>query len=115
MGFRYDHSSLEMPPTLFLPSLGKCACSVASSVFDSATPWTVAPRVLCPWDSPGKNTGVRGHALLQGIFQTQGSNLCLLSLLHWQVGSLSLVSPRKPFKSGQGEPTIWLQLPPTGP
>ena len=31
------------------------------------------------WDSPGKNTGVGCHALLQGIFPTQGSNLCLLS------------------------------------
>ena len=28
----------------------------------------------CPWDSPGKNTGVGCHALLQGIFPTQGSN-----------------------------------------
>ena len=26
------------------------------------------------WDSPGKNTGVGCHALLQGIFPTQGSN-----------------------------------------
>ena len=32
----------------------------------------------CPWDSPGKNTGVGGHFLLQGIFSTQGSNLGLL-------------------------------------
>ena len=32
---------------------------------------------LCPWDSPGKDTGVACHALLQGIFLTQGSNLCL--------------------------------------
>ena len=31
-------------------------------------------RLLCPWDSPGKNTGVGYHALLQGIFPTQGSN-----------------------------------------
>ena len=38
-----------------------------------ATPWTVA-RLLCPWDSPGKNTGVGCHALLQGIVPTQGSN-----------------------------------------
>ena len=29
---------------------------------------------LCPWDSPGKNTGVDCHALLQGIFPTQESN-----------------------------------------
>jgi len=25
------------------------------------TPWTVATRLLCPWDSPGKNTGVGCH------------------------------------------------------
>ena len=31
-------------------------------------------RILCSWDSPGKNTGVRCHALLQGIFLTEGSN-----------------------------------------
>ena len=31
-------------------------------------------RLLCPWDSPGKNTGVGCHVLLQGIFPTQGSN-----------------------------------------
>ena len=37
-----------------------------------ATPWTVAARLLCPWDSPGKNTAVGGHFLLQGIFPTQG-------------------------------------------
>ena len=33
-------------------------------------------------DSPGKNTGVGCHALLQGIFPTQGSNPPLLCLLH---------------------------------
>jgi len=31
-------------------------------------------RLLYPWDSPGKNTAVGCHALLQGIFPTQGSN-----------------------------------------
>ena len=31
-------------------------------------------RVLCPWDSSGKNTGVGCYFLLQGIFLTQGSN-----------------------------------------
>ena len=39
-------------------------------------------------DSPGKNTGVGCHALLQGIFLTQGLNPCLLCLLLLQVGSL---------------------------
>ena len=38
------------------------------------------------WDSPGKNTGVGCHFLLQGIFPTQGSNPSLLCLLHWQAG-----------------------------
>ena len=32
------------------------------------------PGSSCPWDSPGKTTGVGSHALLQGIFPTQGSN-----------------------------------------
>ena len=38
-------------------------------------------RFLQPWDSPGKNTRAGCHFLLQGIFQTQGSNLHLLHLL----------------------------------
>ena len=33
------------------------------------------------------------HHLLQGLFLTQGWDLCLLRLLHWQVGSLPLVPP----------------------
>ena len=38
-------------------------------------------RLKCPWDSPGKNTGVGCHFLLQGIFLTQELNLCLLALV----------------------------------
>ena len=55
----------------------------------------------CPWDSPGTNTGVGCHALLQGIFLTQGSNRSLLHLLHRQVGSLPLVPPGNPQSSIQ--------------
>ena len=40
-------------------------------------------RLLCPWDFPGKNTGVGCHFLAQGIFSTQELNL---HLLHWQAG-----------------------------
>ena len=40
-----------------------------------------ATRLLCPWDFPGKNTGVGCHFLLQGIFPTQGSKQHLLYLL----------------------------------
>ena len=46
--------------------------------------------------SPGKNTGVGCHFLLQGIFPTQESNPRLLCFLYWQAGSLPLVPPGKP-------------------
>ena len=48
--------------------------------------------LLCPWDYPGKNTGVGCHALLQGIFLIEGLNLYLLHLLGWQAD----VPPGKP-------------------
>ena len=48
---------------------------VPSCVRLFVTLWTVALR---PWNFPGKNTRVGFHFLLQGIFPTQGSNLCLL-------------------------------------
>ena len=47
-------------------------------------------RLLCPWDFPGKNTGVGCYSLLQGIFLTQGSNPCPLHLLLQQADSLPL-------------------------
>ena len=46
-------------------------------------------------DSPGKNTEVGCHALLQGIFPIQGSNWHLLHLPHWQASSLPLAPPGK--------------------
>ena len=49
-------------------------------------------RLLCPWHSPGKNTGVGSHSLLQGIFLSQGSNLHLLC---WQADSLPSELPGK--------------------
>ena len=43
-----------------------CCCQVTSVVSDSVRPHTRKPtRLLCPWDSPGKNTGVGCHFLLQ--------------------------------------------------
>ena len=61
-----------------------------------ATLWTAACRLLCSWDSAGKNTGVGCHFLLQGIFLIQGSNPHLLCLSHWQAGSLPLALSGKP-------------------
>ena len=58
-------------------------CMLSPSVLsDSWQPHGLWPtRLLRPWDSPGKNTGVGCHFLLQGIFPTQGSNSHLLRLL----------------------------------
>ena len=50
-------------------------CSVMS---DSLQPMDYFASLLCPWNSPGKNTGVGCHFLLQGNFLTQGSNPGLL-------------------------------------
>ena len=47
-------------------------------VSDSLGPHRLYPsRLLCPWNSPGKNTGVGCHCILQGNFLTQGSKLGL--------------------------------------
>ena len=51
------------------------------------------PRLLCAWDSPGKNTGVGCHSLLQGIFLTLGWKP---RLLRWQADSLPSEPPGKP-------------------
>ena len=54
-------------------------------------------------DSPGKNIWEGCHALLQGIFPTQGLNSHLLRLLHWQAGSSSLVPPFLPVAEQRRE------------
>ena len=73
------------------------ACLV---IFDPLQPHGLQPtRFLCPWDFPGKDTGVGCHFLLQGICLTQGSNSSLLHFLHWQVDSLPLSNLESPFSS----------------
>ena len=79
------------PPPLPRSDLHTCMlCSVMS---DSVTPWTVAPRLLCLWNSPGKNTGVGCHFLLhtwlgatsaasQLTFWSSSETLCYLSMQH---------------------------------
>ena len=67
-------------------------------IWDPVGPHGLYPaRLICPWDSLGKNPGVGCHVLLHGIFLTQGSEPCLLYLLHRQVGSLPLMPPGKPY------------------
>ena len=67
----------EMWPRASGPSSQKVKVKSFSRVQLSGTPW-----LLCPWDSPGKNTGVGCYFLLQGIFPTQGSNPGLLHCRH---------------------------------
>ena len=61
------------------------------------TLWIATCQVLCPWDAPGKNTGVGWHFLLQGIFPTQGSNPCHLGIiLFCHAGMVTLVVKNLP-------------------
>ena len=53
---------------ILVPCCCCCCCCVASVVSDSVLPHRRQPtRLLCPWDSPGKNTGVGCHFLLQSM------------------------------------------------
>ena len=63
---------------------------------NSLQPWGLQPaRLLCPWDAPGKNTGVSWHFLLQGFFLTKESNP---SLLDSQASALPLTPWEASFK-----------------
>ena len=86
---------------IFTYSFSVYVCKVASVVSDSLWPYGLYPaRLLCPWDFPGKNTGMGCHALFQGIFLAQGSNT---HLWHWQADSLPL--------SHLGNPQTGLEIP----
>ena len=66
-----------------------------SIMTDSLRPHGLYPTMfLCPWDFPGKSTGVSCHFLLQRIFPTQGSNPGLPSCRQTlsRLSHLSLVS-----------------------
>ena len=63
---------------------GHYCCLVTKSCPTVLQPHELLPaKLLCPWDFPGRRTGVGCHSLPQGIFPTQGSNLCLLHF--WQI------------------------------
>ena len=76
------------------------SCSVVSH---SLRPHQLKPtRFLCPWNSPGKTTGVGSHSLLQGIFLTQEVNMslphCRQILDHLDhLSHQGIVSVLKPF------------------
>ena len=68
-------------------------------------------RLVCPRDSPGKNAGVGCHALLQGIFPTQGLNPASSPSL--QADSLPSEPPGKPKNTGEGCLSLLQQIFPT--
>ena len=76
-----------------------CVCVLSHSVVANCLqPHGLSPaRHLCPHNFPGMSIGVSCHFLVQGIFPTQGSNLCLLCLLHWQEDCLPLRHLEIPF------------------
>ena len=93
-----DFSNLSGCRDVVLVSLDGVLCGVSASILISnlcvlscfshvrlfVTLWTsLSARFFCPWDSPGRDTGVGCHAL-QGIFPTQGSNACFFCFLHWE-------------------------------
>ena len=89
-------TSLQIPPSRVSYHIVHVCMLSCSVLYDFVQPFGLQPaRLLCPWDSLGKNTAVDCCALLQGIFLTQGSNLCLLGYLHWQAGALQLAPPGK--------------------
>ena len=92
----YINRKLQIKTTMrYCYTLFVCWCLVTKSCPALLQPHGLQPtRLLCPWDFPGKNTGVGCHFLLQGIFPTQGLNPCLL---HWQVSSLPLSHQGSPF------------------
>ena len=73
-------------------SYSYCCCLVTSVMSASVWPYGLQPaRLPCPWDSLDKSARVGCHALLQGIFLTQGSNL---GLLHFR----QILCPEPPGK-----------------
>ena len=88
MGFpRQEYwSGLPFPSPGHLPDPGiePVSSTLAGKFFTTELPWKLQAhrvRFLYPWDSPGKNTGVSCHSLIQGIFPTQESNP---GLPHWR-------------------------------
>ena len=102
-----DTEPVPLPP--WNPGTTFCVCSLAQSCPTLLQPHGLqSARLLCPWDSPGKNTGVGYHFLFQGIFPTQVSNpgflhcrCTLYHLSHLEKGAAAAAA-----KSLQSCPTL---------
>ena len=109
-----SHQSCASAETTFIFPTGKCVrAKLLQSCLTLCDPINCSPPgSSVHGDSPCKNTGVGCHALLQGIFPTQGLKPHLLCLLCWQMGSLPLAPPRKSLLQlmSQLPPLITLML-----
>ena len=86
--------------------LSICVC--AYSCLTLLWPFGLWPaRLLCPWDFPGKDTGVGCYFLFQVIFLTQRSNQFLLCLLHCRWILYPLSHGRSPFDKLQSYGRKW--------
>ena len=117
MGVYHTISSLFWFFSVFLClSLSLCAvlCLVTQSCPTLCNPMDCSPSgSSIRGDSPGKNTGVGSHALLQGILPTQGSNRGLphcrqiLYCLSHQGSPRILEWVAYPFSRGSSWPRDW--------
>ena len=108
----FSLQSLQRITLYFSKSLRYSAlCSVKSNPLPFCE--LQSTRLLCSWDSPGKNTGVGCHSLLQRIFPTQGSNPGLpdckqiLYCLSHQGSPSILEWVAYPFTTGSSQPRNW--------
>ena len=92
-GMLQSTGSQSVGPDLVTEQQQMCVsmCWVAQSC-----PALCSPRLLCPWNFPGKNTGVGCTSYSRGSSQPQGSNPHILHLLHWQANSLPLAPSGRP-------------------
>ena len=66
-----------------------CLCTKSLQSCPTLRPFGLQPaRLLCPWDFPGKRTGVDCHAFLQGNLPDPAFHPHLLHILYQQAGSL---------------------------
>ena len=123
LSFTISHSLLRlMAIESVMPSNLLTLCRpllLLPSIFPSIR---VLARLLCPWNSPGKNTRVGSRSLFQGIFPTQGSNPglphcrgILYRLSHQRIlkGNFQMPPTTGPLKTpSQGTPVVvqWLRL-----
>ena len=98
----YKHCSWQCK--MVQPIWKTIPCESCSVVSNSSWPHGLQPaRVLCPWNSPGQNTGVGSQSLLQGIFPTQGSNPGILHC-RWILFTIKATGKPKKIEEGRLSP-----------